>query len=143
MFLGALWYLCFLLEHSDKEQKSQHLFKLLLFVVNKDRHSLILEQDGRNTSQKISRLLVLAVLHERIFGINAAQHLLHRLLQPEHYHRLLPQAVRSPHIQSCELSQSWWLPGNRSLVRVRPLITCCSRSGYTVWTDQFQNAAFL
>lgn len=66
----------------------------------------------RASKQEVYSLLVLTVLYERIFGIDPAKHLLHWLLQPEHYHRLLPQAVRSPHIQSRELSQSWWLPGD-------------------------------
>lgn len=58
--------------------------------------------------------LGLAVLHQRVGGIHAAQHLSDRLLQPEHHCCLLPQAAGPPHIQHSQLRQGWGLPGNRT-----------------------------
>lgn len=64
----------------------------------------------KQKNKKKKSLLVLAVLHYRVFGINSSQHFFHRLFQPKHYCSLPPQSVSSPHIQTCQFSQSWKLP---------------------------------
>lgn len=57
--------------------------------------------------------LGLALLHQGVGGIDSTQHLSDRLLQPEHYRCLLPQAAGPPQIQHSQFSQGWGLPRNR------------------------------
>lgn len=70
----------------------------------------MLKKKNKRTRKKNKSWLVLAVLHYRVFGINSSQHFFHRLFQPKHYCSLPPQSASSPHIQTCQFSQSWQLP---------------------------------
>lgn len=123
MFLGALWYLCFLLlERHKGEGFERHvlLIKGILSAEVRPSPQLILPlchqqmppmfKKKQKNKEKKKSWLVLAVLHYRVFGINSSQHFFHRLFQPEHYCSLPPQSASSPHIQTCQFSQSWQLP---------------------------------
>lgn len=86
--------------------------------------------------------LGLALLHQRVGDIYSMQHLSDRLLQPEHYRCLLPQAAGPPHIQHSQFSQGWGLPRNRIRRKLSDMQDCMTRNSTLQSEERLPNLAF-